>query len=315
MKLQISDLRCRGGYVTREFCFVMRDLRDKYGWKHIETRDLCDDRASLKEKILARFGQMPEVILYWEEWFVARNARDIHRLDCRHCVFSDDLHSRNEEDGATQSIALTVCDTALATYAYHFPASFPGLADWKKVVWVPHAASPDFEVPCNAAPVNAIFLSGRIDRNYPLRQQFKLLADEGQHPIVYHPHPGYDRGFDYENDEAVGSSYAAKINAYRAAFTDASTYRYVVAKYFEIPATGALLLADDSVAPQLAQLGLEPYVHYVPVSQQTLEDRVRDVLETSNHPQLDEIRRNGQRLVHARHRTTDRARLIDETCR
>jgi hypothetical protein len=88
----------------------------------------------------------------------------------------------------------------------------------------------------------------------------------------------------------------------------------VVAKYFEIPATGALLFADDAVSGPLRELGFEEYRHYLPVSKETLEDRIEYALDERNHNELDEIRRNGQELVWQRHKTVDRARQINEEC-
>ena len=85
-----------------------------------------------------------------------------------------------------------------------------------------------------------------------------------------------------------------------------------MAKYFEIPATGALLLADNAVSLWLTQLGFEQYIHYVHVSKQNLEDRLRYVLDERNHNELDVIRRQGQELVWHRHKTSDRARDLND---
>jgi hypothetical protein len=90
--------------------------------------------------------------------------------------------------------------------------------------------------------------------------------------------------------------------------------RYVVAKYFEIPATGALLFADSAVSQQLKELGLLENVHYIPASRENLEDQIRYVLNPSHDAELDEIRRRGQELVLSRHKTSDRAKLIDQVC-
>ena len=90
--------------------------------------------------------------------------------------------------------------------------------------------------------------------------------------------------------------------------------RYVVAKHFEIPATGSLLVADGAVAGPLRQLGFVEGVHYVPVSEGNLEERIRYVLDEDNAPECDAIRKNGQELVWQRHQTKDRSRMIDEVC-
>jgi hypothetical protein len=39
---------------------------------------------------------------------------------------------------------------------------------------------------------------------------------------------------------------------------------------------------------------------------------IREILDESNHPEIDAIRRNAQTLVRGRHTTSERARVIDE---
>ena len=112
----------------------------------------------------------------------------------------------------------------------------------------------------------------------------------------------------------MGAGYARRIHAARTAFTDASRYRYVLSKFFEIPAAGSLLLGDETVEEELSRLGFRQREHYIPVSGATLECKIRYVLDAKNHAELDEVRRQGQRLVWERHRTGHRARLIEEVC-
>src|SRR5262249_27812651 len=207
---------------------------------------------------------------------------------------------------------LSTCDVILAAYAYAFDEFHPGLAETKTVVWIPHSASPDFMLDYNEHPANGIFLSGAMDWLYPLRCRMKSLHDQGIYPIVFQPHPGYGCGYDYAVDHRVGRPYARSINRMRAAFTDCLRYRYVVAKYFEIPATGALLLAEGAVSDFLARLGFVAGAHYIAVSSETLEEMIRYVLDEANHSEVDAIRRRGQELVRRSHKASDRARMIDD---
>jgi hypothetical protein len=147
-----------------------------------------------------------------------------------------------------------------------------------------------------------------------LRDRIRELSQTGAYRIVCHDHPGYYTGYNYEQNEAVGRGYALKINNYRAAFTDSSKFHYVLAKYFEIPATGALLVADDSVSGPLSQLGFIDNENYVAVSAENLEAQIRFVLDERNHEELDQIRRRGQELVWERHKSIDRAQQIDTAC-
>jgi hypothetical protein len=64
----------------------------------------------------------------------------------------------------------------------------------------------------------------------------------------------------------------------------------------------------------LRQLGFLENVHYVSVSAENLEERIRYVLDERNHAETDEIRQKAQQLVLGNHRTADRARLIDQAC-
>jgi len=315
MKLLVSELEMWRRYVSREFYLVMTDLMTNYGWRQIEASKLWNGRGTLKDKIVEECGEMPEVILFWEEFAsVSAYANDVLRLNCRKYFFADDVHWGWSEEGQRKFLCFALFDTILSPYAYVFDNFYPQLSRIKHVAWVPHSASPDFMLPYNPHPENAILLSGCLEYHYPFREQMKRLHEQGNYPIAYHPHPGYEINFDYEKDGNVGQGYANKINSYRAGFTDSARYRYMVAKYFEIPATGALLLADDAVAGQLKELGLIEYRHYLPVSCDDLEEKIEYVLNEKNHQGLDEIRKRGQELIWERHKTSDRARLIDEVC-
>jgi hypothetical protein len=316
MKLLVSWMRELGTYVSREFYYTMRDLIETRGWRHSEPCPMPQRPAELRTWMVDRFGGMPSVILFWETYDLFNSISPaLRELGCRLVLFADDLHMfwGHEDQRESKVRALGSCHLVLASYAYVFGEFFPELAH-QTVRWIPHAASNDFSLRLNHAPENAILLSGFIGSLYPLRWRMRELESEGRFPIVRHAHPGYHERFDHETDARVGAGYAHLIRRYLAAFTDALTFRYVVAKYFEIPATGSLLAADGSVAGPLGELGFEPGVHYVPVTLENLEERLGYILEDANRGEIDEIRRRGQQLALSCHRTCHRARAIDEAC-
>lgn len=313
MKLLVSEMQALGGYVSREFFYVMRELIEGYGWRQIETTRLWHSPQTVKATLVGEFGELPETILFWEGYYLFKDrTREVLGLDCRKCIFADDLHWWDEGMRQAKRLAYSMCDSVLAAYAYAFESFYPDLARAKEVVWVPHAASPDYALPFNERPLNTVLLSGAVNFYYPLRQQLKALHDRSPHRVAYHPHPGYHCDYDYENDERVGRAYARTLHRHRACFTDSVKYGYVVAKYFEIPSTGALLLGDSTVGAPLAELGFAEGVHYVPVSGEDMGRQIEYVLDEANHAALDRVRRAGQALVRERHQTADRARLIDE---
>jgi Glycosyl transferases group 1 len=315
IKLLISELDIRDRYVTREAFHVMRELINNYGWMHLETQELTSEPSSLRERMRERCGALPDVVLFWESYHLVRSAfLQLYNANFCVAIYCEDLHWLHAEMRVTKKLALVVADMILASYAPEFERFYPEFAAVKRVVWVPHAASPEFMLPLNESAENVIFLSGKIDGYYPLRQRMKALADQTEWRVVEHPHPGYECRHDHETSGVVGAGYARRINDSRAAFTDASKFHYVLAKFFEIPATGALLVGDAAVEKELSQLGFGPRMHYVPVSDATLEGELRYILDAKNHAELDEVRRRGQQLIWDRHKTSDRAKLIDDVC-
>jgi glycosyl transferase family 1 len=256
-------------------------------------------------------GELPEVILFWGgEHFLCENDREVGNLDTAKWFVADDLHHHDTRE--LREKAFLLCDTVLATYAYRFADFFPEVSESRRVVWLPHSASPDFALVANSEPRNELFLSGAIDKVYPLRERLNALRESGFKGIVRHEHPGYHCQYDYADDGRIGRAYARRIWEHRAAFTDCLVFRYAVAKHFEIPATGALLVADIAIEEPLKELGFLPGVHYFPISDTDLEERVRYLFCEEHQAELDRIRQNGQALVLARHRTSHRAKLINE---
>lgn len=83
-----------------------------------------------------------------------------------------------------------------------------------------------------------------------------------------------------------------------------------MAKVFEIPAAGCLLLLNAEMVPIVARLGFMPLVHYVPYTASTLDSVVNAVLDPVNADAVDTVRRQGQALVWARHTVSHRAAVL-----
>ena len=285
MKLLVSWMRELGTYVSREFHYTMQELVRVHGWRHIEPWVLSQHAPAGTSRLRELLGEVPEVVLFWETYDLFNSVQPALRdLGCRLILFADDLHLLwgHESKRDAKLRAFSECDKVLTSYAYVFDELYPELRGRKTAVWIPHSASPDFVLPFNLRPENAILLSGFIGALYPLRTRMKELQQAGRYAIVRHEHPGYGEGYDYGSDARVGVGYARTIHRFKAGFTDALIYRYIVAKHFEIPATGALLVADGVVSEPLRQLGFIENVHYVPVSAENLEEKIQYVLAKRN---------------------------------
>ena len=93
MKLIVSELGALERYVSREFHYVMTDLITNHDWRQVDTGKLWSGRRTMKEELLDAFGELPEVILFWEGYdFLAARAGNVRQLDCKKYIFADDLH-------------------------------------------------------------------------------------------------------------------------------------------------------------------------------------------------------------------------------
>lgn len=316
MRLLIAQLSGYSRYITREFACIMEALIAVHGWKHLEPSELKHGSPWI-EQLERLCGAMPDLILFWEaDAFIWDHEGQVKSLPCEKWIVIDDLH--HPERHVSRERAFLNCSTILATYAYRMDCFFPKVVQTRRVIWMPHSASPDFVFEANPAPCNAVFLSGSLHDCYPLRRQLNALSEEGMAGIVRQPHPGYRIQFQYGSDDRVGRAFGRRIWEHRSAFTDCSTFQYTIAKHFEIPATGALLVAEATIEVPLRELGFLPGIHYFPVGATDLEERVRYLLDQNNHAELDRIRTTGQILVRSRHLTIHRANLINdlavETC-
>jgi hypothetical protein len=293
MKVAVGPFAALRRYVSREFAETFALLRDRHGWLLRE----------LHEPLSVGRG---DVVLFWESYdSIIRHANDGARV----CVMTDDLHGNRYP----MAQALAIADRVLSTYAPRIADFFPTLHP-SHVTWIPHAASSDFLLPLVSEPRPVVFVSGAMSRMYPLRRVMGELAARRPELAQVHEHPGYHCSYDHERDPRVGRGYAQAMGSCLAAFTDGLRHHYLVAKFFEIPATGALLIADRDMAPQLARVGLDDGVHYLSASSDDLEAVVDRVLEERNRAEIDAIRFRAHALVHQRHTTEHRAREIDTAC-
>ncbi len=188
--------------------------------------------------------------------------------------------------------------------------------------WLPLFAPPYFYQEYNPKPTPRSLLSGQcVEKLYPLRyhiQQHKShLIDQ-----IYHPN--------YQADDAnfVRNKYAQTLNSYFCCVTDSGkaygACRYniygderqfkkhiddyllekmdnqtlfmfkkqgqVLLKYFEIPAAGSLLIADDCTQ-EMKSLGFEPHVNYVPINETNAIDTINDCCK--NPEKYEKIRHAG----------------------
>lgn len=310
------------GYVLRSFLHLFTELKSAaYGWE-----DLVTTQDPVRFFYTQDPHKAPSVLLFCLNSFHYPMAlllehssyfQDLRALGTLLLVWNDDLHYYDQFDPLVlRDKVLTRADVLVGTYAYQMDEYFASVTqdvptrDLALTLWLPHSSGPDFTraTPSfNEHPINKILLAGARGPNwYPLRHWLGQYQEQHRAAMDVYQHAGY-----YPADDNQSEVFASYLRAYRAGITTTLLFQYVIAKVFEIPSTGALLVVNRDVAPLLEALGLVDRTHYVGFDRADPDAAVRYVLDPQNRAQIDRIRRAGMTLVRAQHMVTHRVHALD----
>jgi hypothetical protein len=191
------------------------------------------------------------------------------------------------------------CDIILCPYESAFRNWYPKHAHKLQVFphFFPH--SDVAAVPYNPKPSASCLLTGATYRDwYPLRAHAS-----GNPDVTLIPHPGYAK---LNRAALYSTAYYIELGKHFAGITCSSVLNYTVAKYFEIPASGSLLLATYN--SDMDPLGFVDGKNYIRVSIETYGRTIRDVLK--NPERYESIRRAGFELSRNNHSDVNRLELI-----
>jgi hypothetical protein len=169
-----------------------------------------------------------------------------------------------------------------------------------------HCATNNFIKEFNKNPINKIFLSGGISKLYPERKEFYNYAIKNNSKIFIKARPMY-----FEKDD----NYANELHSYIACFYSSINElnnTILLAKAFEIPATGSLLLAHKSCKDSLMKVGFKENINCLFIENNTYDQVINYILDPNNRGKIDEIRMNGQKLVLENHTESIRIKKINE---
>jgi len=175
----------------------------------------------------------------------------------------------------------------------YFMEMYPEFVD--KYIILPKSFAPidrfkQFEL--NESPINKCLLSGSTHATvYPIRTSII----KKKHFLI-----------DYRNVIYTGDKYARLLHSYFCCITCASIYKYALAKSFEIPATGSLLITEET--KDLTALGFIPDIHYIPFTSSNVFNVVTECIK--NHKDYTEIRKTGMNFVRKNHSINNRIELL-----
>lgn len=174
--------------------------------------------------------------------------------------------------------------------------------------YIPYSSVDEFfsELEFNDKPKNKVLISGAVNNVYPLREFIcSNIFNEYTERLV---HPSYNK---YTHNFIQGEYYK-KLNEYLCCFTDASLYKYVLAKVFEICSVGSLLLVEDTIKNELNDLGFFDNINCIFCNKNNLENKLKWILNDENRYLVDNIRKSGMELVRQQHTTKKRAKMFND---
>lgn len=277
-------------YLTDRYNALFDGIKKELGWRIILDNDL--DMAIVDTDYLLIFkcpqGGNPEILFYIKD--LSKKTKLIGYYSDIHEKRNPKLYHKNMD------AILKRCNIILTAY------KDPFLNKWKqykdKAIWFPQFYGPDKrfdDLEYNNKPFNKCLLTGATSPNYyPLRNKI-YEARHHMKEIETIAHPGYHMNIKraIRSGKILRQVYTRTINRYFCSVTTCSTEKYAVAKYFEIPAAGALLLANR--CNDVDELGFKDNINYVRINSKNVFLKIRDIV---NHPEnYEKIRKEGRKFV------------------
>lgn len=305
------------GYVLRSFLHLFTELKTEHGWEDLVTKDPVDFFYKLDPK------KAPSVLFFCLNSFhypmylfhdFNKYFQELRALGTMIMVWNDDLHYYDQFNPIEiRENILKRADVLVGTYTYQMDEYFASITgdmdsrDMPMTMWLPHSSGPDFtKGSFNEYPINKIVLSGARGSNwYPLRHWLGIFQETHRAIMDIYQHVGY---YVSDNQSEIFASY---LRAYRAGITTTLLFQYVIAKIFEIPSTGSLLIVNRDVVPLLKALNLNEMEHFVGFDRMDPVTTVNWVMDPANQAEVDRIRRAGMQVVREQHMVTNRVKALD----
>lgn len=139
---------------------------------------------------------------------------------------------------------------------------------------------------------------------YPFRRQVRFWLEDQKVLRLFRKKRVKGKG----GSDHDGEAFNLALNRVRSAFTCASSMRYLLMKYFEIPASGALLFAES--IPDFDALGFVDGEHYIAVTPENYREKMIYYLHGPGKSEGEQIARTGYEFVHAYHTWEQRIRVF-----
>lgn len=288
-----TDVSC-----NLHFAKMFENLIQNHNYQYSEINDLINNKDNLEKYLKTTYNCIPNsVIIHYGVTILAPILQQLKKLKIKIVIIIDDIH-QSSRIAKPRNTILRKTDYVLNTYGYQF-SRFNLMNHWN-TYYFPHSAL-DI-LPINNKPINKILISGALNKNaYPDRDFITQFKND---IVILQKKCGYRN-----NKKGVfGLNYYKVLNEYLCCFTDLCIRDYTLAKIFEICASGSLLLCTSDNIREIFEedLGFYDGVNYISCNQQNMKEKIDYILNPKNRTEIDNIRKNGQKLIQEKHNVKHR---------
>lgn len=197
----------------------------------------------------------------------------------------------------------------ISTYSYALNIYFDNYND---NYWMPHMLR--YNVKYNNNPINKVLVTGATNIEVYPNRHIMIEKSKLNSNIVYTKRPWVEKNNIGEND-LFGENYIKLLSNYLICYTDElnDNRPYLVAKFFEIMSSGALLLTTNKITKKyFHRLGFIDGIHYISTTIEDIDKKIEYLLNEKNRKLVDEIRTNGYNEVYKYHTIEHRTKQLDD---
>ena len=170
---------------------------------------------------------------------------------------------------------------------------------------LPHCISDELHKDYQLEKEYEFLMTGTISGCYELRDLVMESLDGKPYFWRIERRPNKEMAWPY------GVDYCKELNKSLMSLGTTSTYKYPVAKFFEIPACHTALVGNYT--PELGRLGFKPNENYIHIE---IDSDIAKIVEhyLDDYEKLIEITENGYKMVHKKHNTEQRTKEFISYC-
>lgn len=292
---------------NKHISLIFNKLVNENNCFFISTTELNNNKGNIKNYILEKFNSLPQ---YYLTFYGIGSIIDIHKeltSFCKIVCILIDIHHSSKlikpKLNVINNIDIILCTSGFEYNRWNMPIN-------KKTFFFPHSAA--WIIDFNHNPINKILISGRVSNIYQDRLFMYELSKTNKNLEILKCNFKYSIDTNNPNNLNLlfGKNFYNQLNKYICCFVDTAR-DYMLAKIFEICATGSLLLTmNENIKDIFSDLGFIDNHNYISCNRENIIQKIDFITNPNNIHIINNIRKNGYELVKSNHTFINRYNML-----